>query len=212
MSNNTKKIVAGDIVAEGKVILKECRAFRLAKKRILTEDEHKELHKEMVDKHHDFASIYMLPLRTIVYTNEYFDDVMERYVNHLTKNPWNSRRDFLERQADYLIFLYRKKNPRHGSRDVARYKESVIKQLVEEDEKMMVYEKEVKETVEAEFDQIVEDRRARIHTRLVQMKKERNEGKVIDEEKQKEEILALMKDLNDVTEMKSLIDTRDNVK
>jgi hypothetical protein len=208
----TKKIIAADIVKEAEQILKECRAFRGSKKRVLTDEEHKELHKKMVTDHHDFASIYMLPLRSIVYTNELYSDVMEKYVNHLSKNPWDTRREFIERQADYLVFLYRKKNKRHGSKDVAIYKDSVVRQLVEEDESMKKYEKEVKETVEAEFDQIVDQRRDRIHARLVQMKKDREEGKVVDEEKQKEEISALMREMNDATEMKQLLNTKDNVK
>ena len=59
---------------------------------------------------------------------------MENYINFLTKNPWKDRRTFIEHQAHYMVLLYRKKNPRHGSKDVARYSEMCIKNLVEEDE------------------------------------------------------------------------------
>jgi hypothetical protein len=209
--NVNKKVAAADVVKEGKEILKECRIFRKEIGKPLNDDQHKELHKKMVEKHHDFASIYMLPMRSIVYTNEYFDDVMERYVTHLTKNPWNTRRVFLERQADYLVFTYRRKNPRHGSKDVSNYKENCIKQLMEEDDKMKEYEKEVKDTVEKEFDDIIEDRRKRIYQKLVEMKRIRESNETIDEEKNKEEVSILMKEIQDVEEMRKLLDPTDNI-
>lgn len=200
-----KQIVTADIVNEGKEILKKCRKFRKEKKDHMTDDDHRELHKKMVSEHHDFASVYMIPLRSIVYTNEYFDDVMDRYVTHIAKNPWNSRREFLERQADYLIFLYRKKNTRHGAADVARYKEQTIKNLVQEDDKMREYEKEVKETVEKEFDDIVDGRRKILYERLKQLKQDRDNGKNIDTDETKAEVAQLIKDVEDVQEMKALI-------
>ena len=195
--NINKKIVAKDVVEEGKKILQECRNFRKTIGKPLTDEQHKELHKKMVNDHHDFASIYMLPLRSIVYTNEYFDDVMERYVNHLSKNPWNNRREFIERQADYLVFLYRRKHPRHGSKDVSLYKENCIKKLVEEDDKMKEYEKEVKETVDKEFEELIEDRRRRIYNKLVEMKKLRDSGESTNEEQTKEEVTSLMKEIQE---------------
>lgn len=212
MSKVQKKIVAADIVKEAKQILKECREFRKKfKDTPMSEDDFKELHKICVDAHHDFSSIYMLPLRTIVYTDELYDDVIEKYVNYLASNPWQNRREFLERQTVFLVLHFRRKHPRHGSTDVARYKEHCLKSLIEEDDKFKVYEKEVKETVEAEFDQLVEDRRKRIYDQLIKMKEAKDRGENVDEGAAKEEVTKLMKEIQDVNEMKKLMAARDKV-
>lgn len=209
MAKVQKKIIAADIVQEGRTILKECRDFRKKfKDTPMTEENFKDLHKQMTEKHHDFASIYMLPLRTIVYNNEYYDDVMESYINFLTKNPWKDRRTFIEHQAHYMVLLYRRKHPRHGSKDVARYKEMCIKNLVEEDETFKKWEKEVKETVEAEFDQLVEDRRKRIYDKLIKMKESKEKGEEIDENAEKEEVQKLMSEIQNINDMKELMDKR----
>lgn len=193
--NTNKKIGIDQIVKEGEAILKECRKFRKDKGRPLTEDEHKELHQKCLENHREFAQIYMLPLRSIVYENQFYSDVMRQYCTYLTKNPWNSREEFLDRQAHYLVLMYRKNNPRFGSSDVARYREHVLKLLNQEDSSMKKYEKECKATVEKELEELILDRRKRIYDKLVQIKKAQEAGeKTNDEEKQ--EVSQMMEEIS----------------
>ncbi len=193
-----KNVGIEDVVQEGKAILQECRKWvsnkyldnymtergiKNVKKltsqdhkyiysQLMTDKDYETLHKEIVEKHHDFASIYAITIRHIVMHNEFYDDAMKRYVQHLTNNPWNTKKEFIERQAEYLVYVERQKKPRIGSTELARYKQNVNKQLLEEDEKFDAYAKEVKETVNDEWDQIVKNRKDRLHDLLQKMKDE----------------------------------------
>ena len=200
MSQNTpKKIAAEDIVTEGKNILKECRKWVSDKyldeymntkkiknikkmtgndykniySQMMTDKDYESLHKEIVNNHHDFASIYAIVIRHIVMHNEYYDEAMRRYVKHLTNNPWKEKKEFIERQGEYLVYVERERNPRISSHELARFKQNVIKQLIEEDNKFDEYTKEVKETVEQEWGEIVDDRRKRLHDLLVKIQEEK---------------------------------------
>ena len=209
MTTNKKKGI-NDIVAEGGVILKECREwvktkyldtymkergirnikqvtsqdYKLMYATMITDDDYRELHKKMVKDHHDFASIYAIVVRHIVMHNEYFDDAMRRYVQYLTNNPWKEKKEFIERQGEYLVHVERQKNPRIGTTQLAKYRDHVRKQLLEEDEKFDEYEKEVKETVNKEWDEIIANRKQRLHDILVKLKEEagdtsKQEGKTL---------------------------------
>ena len=195
---NNKKIGIKDIVSEGKAILKECRKwvwdkgyinkymndknitsskkltsldYKFIYSNSIIDKDYEELHKLMIKDHHDFSSIYAIVVRHIVYNNEYYDHVMERYVNFLTHNPWNSKKEFIERQGEYMVLIFREKNPRCGTHQLGEYKQKVRKHLLEEEKTFEKYEKEVKETVNGEWDEIIKNRRDRIHDLLVKMKK-----------------------------------------
>lgn len=194
MTTNKKRGIE-DIVAEGSTILKECREWvqnkyldsytkqRKIKKMssqdykviyttLVTDDDYGELHKKMIKDHHDFASIYAIVVRHIVMHNEYYDEAMRRYVQFLTNNPWKEKKEFIERQGEYLVYVEKHKNPRMGTAQLARYRDNVRRQLLEEDKKFDEYEKEVKETVNKEWDDIIANRKQRLHDMLVKLKEE----------------------------------------
>ena len=193
-----KKVGIDDIVSEGKAILQECRKWVCDKylesymndkgiknikrltpqdhkyiySQLMTDKDYESLHKEIVEKHHEFASIYAIVIRHIVMHNEYYDEAMRKYVQHLTNNPWNNKKEFIERQAEYLVHVERQKKPRIGSTELARYKNNVRKQLLEEDEKFDEYAKECKEKVNEEWDEIIANRKQRLHDLLQKMKED----------------------------------------
>ena len=162
----TAQVNVSTIVLEGKQILKECRAFRKEKGNDISEADMEELHKKMIKEHDKFASVYIIPLRTIVYSNVYYDQVMERFVKFLMNNPWKTRKEFMERQGEYMIYLYRAMHPRHGSSEVAKYREKVMRELAEDNKRWDEYEKEVKAKVDAERKEIIDDRRTRLFEAL----------------------------------------------
>lgn len=196
--NTNKKLGIEDIVNEGKTILKECRTWisnkyldeymrlkgiKSVKKlspidykhiysQMVTDKDYEALHKEIVEKHHDFASIYAIVVRHIVMHNEFYDRAMRLYVNHLTAHPWKEKKEFIERQAEYLVYVEREKHPRIGSTELSRYKNNVRKQLLEEDEKFDKYSAEVQKTVKEEWDGIIDDRKKRLFDLLTAMKKD----------------------------------------
>lgn len=181
MTSNKKKGI-DDIVAEGGRILKECRewvkdkygsieSIRTIYTSLMTDEDYENLHKKMINDHHDFASIYAIVIRHIVMHNEYFDDVMRKYVLYLTNNPWKNKKEFIERQGEYLIYTEKHKNPRMGTSQLARYREYVRRQLSEEEEKFDKYAEEVTETVNKEWDDIIVNRKKRLYDMLVDLKK-----------------------------------------
>ena len=103
---------------------------------------------------------------------------MRKYVQHLTNNKWDNKKEFIERQAIYLVYVEREKNPRIGSTELARYKENVTKQLLEEDETFDRYASQVKETISKEWDEIIKNRKDRLHDLLEQMKKDKEKKDV----------------------------------
>ena len=182
-STNISNIDVSTIVREGAEILRKCRQFRKSKKedgKECTEDDISQLHKRMVKEHSKFAEVYIIPLRSIVIDNVYYDDVMERFVKHLVNHKWDTRKEFVERQAEYMVYLYRRTHPRHGSSEVAKYKQHVLRSLHAENQKWDMYEKEVKEEVEKEMEEILDHRRERIYEAL--MKRAKAKVKEVDAE------------------------------
>ena len=197
---NNKKVGIDDIVVEGQTILSKSRQWINDKhldkymkdnniKKVnkmtkndynkinsdyMSDNDYKNLHNYLIKEHHDFASIYAICIRSIVYHNIYYDDVMRKYVNHLTNNPWQKKEEFIERQAEYLVIMEKHKRPRMGSSELGRYKANVIKTLMEEDKTFDKYAKEVQATMDVEIKEIQDNRKKRLHDILQQMKKEKD--------------------------------------
>jgi hypothetical protein len=141
---------------------------------MMTDKDYENLHKKIIADHREFASIYAIVVRCIVYHNEFFDNALRLYVNHLTNHPWSKREEFVERQAEYIVYVWKEKNPRIGSSELARYKQGIVKTLIEEDKKFDEYAKETTKTVNEEWDKIIDDRRRRLHDILEKMKIEKD--------------------------------------
>jgi len=210
MNKSNKKVGTDDIVKEGEAILKKCREYmkdrhldtymkdnniknvkKMGKDDYnkmysnISEKDYESLHKKIVEEHKQFASVYAIVVRSIVYSNEFYSEALRRYVNHLTNNPWNTKKEFVERQAEFLVYSFREKYPRCGTSQLAEYKQRVLKGLLEEDKKFDEMAKETTEIVNKEWEGIIDDRRERLHQLLTQMKKKEEQ-----EEKLKSGVLV----------------------
>lgn len=157
-----KDMAVDKIVKEGKEIWLKSGKFRTEHKSMKKED-YETLHKKIIEEHKEFASIYAIVVRSIVYQNIYYENVMHKYVKHLANHPWNSRGEFLDRQADYLVYLRREVEPRSGSKDIAIYRDHIRKQLHEEDKDFMDKAEDMKKIIDAEISEKMEDRKQRIY-------------------------------------------------
>ena len=151
-----------DIVKEGKTIWEKCRKWRIGKKNNPSKEDHESQHKLIISEHRDFASIYAIVVRSIIYENIYYEDVMEKFVKNLTNHPWKNKEEFLDRQADYLVYLNRKVNPKMGAKDVAKYKDNIRKHLHEEDKKFMENAEIMQKEIDKELEVKAKDRQKRL--------------------------------------------------
>ena len=201
MDVSNKKVAIEDIVSESKCILKKSREYiknmyldqymknnnikniknmnSLHYKRmydtLVTDEDYENLHKKLIQEHRSLASVYPIIIRSIVYNNELYDEAVRLYVSHLSNHPWKNKQEFVERQGEFLIYTFRCKYPKIGSSEVARYKQEVIKKLVEENKQFEEWAQEVKETCDKEREDILKDRKDRVRDLLIQLKETKSE-------------------------------------
>jgi superfamily II RNA helicase len=170
MSTAGLKVCIDDVVDEGKVIYLMAKKYK-ASKGEMTKADYEDLHKKITTDHKDFAAVYIMTIRVIVYEGRYYKDVMRKYIEYLSKTPWNDKKEFLDRQAQYLFLIQRELNPRANMKTLHQYRENVRKSLHEEDDKFAEYAKEVTKTVDAEIEDTKDDRRDRLYQQLKQLSK-----------------------------------------
>lgn len=158
------------IAKEGKEIWEKCGKFRISRKNMQKED-YETLHKKIIEEHREFAQIYAIVVRSIVYENLYYEGVMRKYITHLANHPWDKREEFLDRQADYLVFLKRELEPRSGQKYIAMYRDHVRKQLHEEDKMFMDKADDMKKIIDEEVQEKMCDRKQRIYEMLDHLSK-----------------------------------------
>ena len=71
---------------------------------------------------------------------------MKRYILLCKNHPTHSIEEFQERQADYMVMIYRKENPRCSSREISMVKKKHVDDLKKEEE----YMKKVMDEVDKE--------------------------------------------------------------
>ena len=126
----------------------------------------RELHKRIVEEHRDFAGCYPIVIRMMVYEKFFHAKVMKNYLVHISHNPWHSMDEFLERQAEYVVYVERHRKPRTSQKDIAKFREYVIAMLKKENEDFNKLNKEVTEELNKEQDSVKEERRKALYERL----------------------------------------------
>jgi hypothetical protein len=169
-----KAIGIEDIVKEGKVIWQKCKDWKKNYEvnnptTPMTEKDYDKLHDMIVKEHHDFASVYAVVTRRIVFSGTYYESVMRKYVQHLTNHPWKDKSEFLDRQADFFVFERRETHPREGSSQVAKFREEVRKRIHEDDKQFTEEAKKAAEIVDKEKEDAVINRKERIAQLLEQL-------------------------------------------
>lgn len=98
------------------------------------------------DKYKEFGRTFPIVLRHIIQSKKLYVDVLKRYILLCKHHPTHSMSEFQERQADYLVMIYRKEHPRCSQREIAMVKQKHVDDLKREEE----YMKKVMEVVQKE--------------------------------------------------------------
>ena len=98
------------------------------------------------DKYKEFGRTFPIVLRHIIQSKKLYIDVLKRYILLCKHHPTHSMSEFQERQADYLVMIYRKEHPRCSQREMAIVKQKHVDDLKREEE----YMKKVMEVVQKE--------------------------------------------------------------
>ena len=163
-----KTLVVDDIIKEAKIIFNKSKAYKKehgikkGKHMELSDKQYDDLIKTIQKEHNQFINVYAVVVKSIVYGNKFYDKALERYVNHLRNHPWKERSEFIDRQADWYVFMERERNPRIGQHTLAQYRDEVRRRLHAEDEEFMKHADIMKKQVEDEREDILDDRRARL--------------------------------------------------
>lgn len=107
------------------------------KKRPLDIDDKKfyeTLHRRMIDKYIDFAEVYPIVLRHIVYEKKFYDIVMKKFLMHVSNHIPKTQQESLENQAEYMVFMLRHEHPRTDTKSIYEYRNIISKQLKEDDD------------------------------------------------------------------------------
>lgn len=83
---------------------------------------------------------------------------------------WKSRSDFIESQADYMIILYKIKNPRYNTRYVSEMRSSIIKQLLDEETAFTKMVEEAEKEAEDYQKNIEREQREELYRQLLELK------------------------------------------
>jgi len=115
-------------------------------------------------EHQEFATSYPIPFRWMVQAREYEPRAFEAFLQKHVKLMYKDRKEFFAAQGEYLVALYKLRNPRAGLRQITRYREA-IRETLREDDKAFT---EAREEAEAEVKRIDEQSDADRRVRLVQ--------------------------------------------
>lgn len=120
------------------------------------------LARELQAKYHDFVTTFPIVFRWMVHTREYEREVFRKFIKSHTKAMYKTQDEFLEVQAQYLMMLYRKRNPRAGAAQMKRRREIITKSLKDDNKQFQEAVKE-SESVIKQIDEVnLERRRAAI--------------------------------------------------
>jgi hypothetical protein len=106
---------------------------------------------ELQAKYKDFATTYPIVFQWMVHLREFSAGVFKKFIVRHTKAMYKTRKEFLEKQAEYVMMNYKKTNPRASTKQISRRRALVVKSLEEDDERFQNAVEEAKEVV-AEID------------------------------------------------------------
>lgn len=131
---------------------------------------------QLQGEYKEFATSYPVPFRWMVQAREYDPRAFKKYLRDHVKMMYKDRKEFMAAQAEYLVLLYKARNPRVGVRPLARYRAAVVKSLQEEDDKFAEARTEAEAEVGRLDAAVDDDRRRRLHEYLCRLRAGRAES------------------------------------
>jgi len=150
-------------------IWKEVKAERISL------NDHRRLDEQLArlqKEYRDFATSFPVVLRWQVQMRKYNSVAFKRYLVKHASVELKTKEDFLRLQAEYLVHMFREENPHSGNHLVRRYRDNIVKQLLDEDKQFEQVQKQVDLEV-AEMDKANDtERRTQLYNLLRQRQKE----------------------------------------
>ena len=111
----------------------------------------------------DFNTSFPLVLRWMVQLRQYKPKAFEKYLLKHSSAKLDTRKGFLELQAEYPVLLYRETHKHPDENFVRRYREHLVQQLLDEDKVFMEMQKKVEKDLEQEAAEMDRDRRQKLY-------------------------------------------------
>ena len=123
-------------------------------------------------KHSDFARAFPIPFRWMVQTQEYSPKAFELFLTSQVKTLYKDRKAFLAAQGEYLVLLYKQRNPKAGGKKIADYRRSVVLSLEKDDKSFSEANEKAKEEVKKLDEAVDKERRERLFEYLTKLKQQ----------------------------------------
>ena len=118
----------------------------------------------------DFNTSFPLVLRWMVQMRQFNAEALKKYLLMHASAKLDTREGFLKLQAEYLVLLYRETHRHPDEGFVRRYRESLVRQLLEEDKSFLKMQKQVEDDLAKQAVDYDIDRRQRLYQYLLAQK------------------------------------------
>jgi hypothetical protein len=122
---------------------------------------------DLQKQYHDFSTSFPIVLRWMVQMRVYRPKAMKKFLMKHATATLDTREAFLELQAEYLVMLYRESHERPNELHVRNYKQTVIKQLLDEDKEFLEVQRAVEEDLAKQAKLFDADRRQKLYAHLM---------------------------------------------
>ena len=156
-----------ELVAIGKKIWKQIQAAKVDQNDFAKSDE---LLRKIQSEYSDFTTSFPLVVRWAVQARQYSSAAFKKYLINFATKQLKTREDFLENQAEYLIYIYKEKAAHPTKKSIDTYRSHIVAELLKEDAEFKQIQKEVEEQMAVDAAAADKDRR-RILMELLLAKK-----------------------------------------
>jgi len=118
-----------------------------------------ELLKKIQIEYHDFTISFPIVVRWAVQARQYSSVAFKKYLQQFAVKQIKTREEFLKNQAEYLILIFKEKANHPTKKDIDRYRDHIVAELLKEDEEFKQINKEVEEKMAADAVVADKDRR-----------------------------------------------------
>jgi len=111
-------------------------------------DEYTRVVKDLQQRYKEFNTSFPIFIRWTVQTGDYSRVAFKKFLEKYATFPLRTMEDFLSLQRDYVVYLYKEKNPHWDTARVNAMSSSLINELIKEEKKF----KKVSEEVDKDFE------------------------------------------------------------
>jgi hypothetical protein len=148
-----------------------------AKIETLNNEQSDELLNKLQDEFKDFSQTFPLVLRWMIQMKQFNLSIFKTYIKKFSLAKVQSREEYLDLQAEYLVMLYRHNSHHPDEKKVQEYRRQLIESLIEEDKAFKEIQKEVEEQMKQEEKELNEERKKKIYKMLLEQGVKKEESK-----------------------------------